>query len=266
MECRNDHFFEVRDRAATCQPDQSALPCLAFLALTCLDLPWACPPPPFATPQLGARPRSPSRAPTLARSFLTNTDIYIFRMPMTHPMPMPPLIGTSLAHPGTMRGTVLEACERPPLSTGIVATDAAVVSLYSLSTSVTMLFTSGEYLEPPVVSLQDFVDIGYAFECAAALVAGWAIGSLIAGASSSDWFFKEHATAPLGLYRVLPAWLLAWPLGAALKLLATEEYARATPGITAAVDMQAIAMDGAGLLVSIWLWRTWLLAWASDRW
>lgn len=192
--------------------------------------------------------------------------MYIFRMPVTHPMPMPPLIGTSLAHPGTMRGTVLEACERPPLSTGIVATDAAVVSLYSLSTSVTMLFTSGEYLEPPVVSLQDFVDIGYAFECAAALVAGWAIGSLIAGASSSDWFFKEHATAPLGLYRVLPAWLLAWPLGAALKLLATEEYARATPGITAAVDMQAIAMDGAGLLLCIWLWRTWLLAWASDRW
>ena len=167
----------------------------------------------------------------------------------------------------TARSSVLQACERPQLSAGIVATDSAVVSLYSLSTSITSLFTSGEYLEPPVVTMQDFVDIGYAFECATALAVGWAIASALVGASTDDWFFQEHRNSPIGLYRVLPAWLLAWPLGAAFKAVATLEYARATPGVTASIlDMQAIAMDGAGLLLVLAAWRTWLLAWANERW
>ena len=119
---------------------------------------------------------------------------------------------------------------------------------------------------PPVVTMQDFVDIGYAFECAAALAVGWAIASALVGASTDDWFFQEHRNSPIGLYRVLPAWLLAWPLGAAFKAVATLEYARATPGVTASIlDMQAIAMDGAGLLLVLAAWRTWLLAWASDN-
>jgi len=159
----------------------------------------------------------------------------------------------------------------PPLSQGLLLTDGAVVACYSISCSMVSLFQSEEYLEPPVITVQDVIDIAYAFDNAAALVVGWMIASAVAGASSVDWFGSDHGRSPIGLNRVLPAWLLGWPLGSALKLIASLQFARWTAlatGTSAAltlVDAQMVAMDGAGLLLVIALWRTWLLTWAN-RW
>jgi len=50
----------------------------------------------------------------------------------------------------------------PPLSQGLLLTDGAVVACYSISCSMVSLFQSEEYLEPPVITVQDVIDIAYA--------------------------------------------------------------------------------------------------------
>ena len=103
----------------------------------------------------------------------------------------------------------------PPLSPALLAADGAVVAGYSISCSLVGLFTSGAYLEPPIVSFQDVIDIAYAFDVAAALSLGWMLASAAVGAASNDWITQDHSASPIGLSRVLPAWLLGWPLGCA---------------------------------------------------
>ena len=235
-------------------------------------------------------------------------------------------------------------CEPPPpppqtpLSSSLLAIDGALLFCYSLSASIAALFTSGEYLEPAIVQPSDFIDITLALDSAASLALGWGVASVATGVCSEDWLgldADEHVKAPLGLAGVLSNWLLAWPLGVALKCLAAYglayeeggaagieswrqvlEGAAATAAAqmeTAAVgvdaapeaassallasepmvgmvgssvlpnapldaagdasavlasmfDANAAAMDGAGMLIVIFVWRSWLLSFWTGGW
>ena len=158
---------------------------------------------------------------------------------------------------------------KSPLSPVLLAADCAVILLYALGGSVASLFTSGEYLAAGpafLVSWQDVADIALAFDRAAALALGWAVGSAAAGASAADWAGLDHAQAPLGVpARVLPAWLLAWPLACALEaalagpVLRWSAAAGAPASLSVPLDLQAVLMEGVGLLVVLTLWRRWLL-------
>ena len=155
-----------------------------------------------------------------------------------------------------------------PLSPGLLAADCAVISAYSISGAITSLFTNQEYLNPPVVAAQDLVDIAYTFNSAAALAAGWAVAAAVTGASRIDWSFLDHSESPIGLAKVLPCWLLSWPVGVTLKALAALEFAQWSSqtfvSLEGLVDMQTAAADGAGVLLTVALWRTWLLWWANQ--
>ena len=152
----------------------------------------------------------------------------------------------------------------PPLSPALLAADGAVVAGYSISCSLVGLFTSGAYLEPPIVSFQDVIDIAYAFDVAAALSIGWMIASAAVGAASNDWITQDHSASPIGLSRVLPAWLLGWPLGVALKAAAALQFATWT-NLPTIVDAHTASMDGAGLLLVVAMYRASLLWWIN-RW
>lgn len=102
-------------------------------------------------------------------------------------------LGSLLPHPTILgRSGVIAMAMRPPppppppLSPALLAADGAVVAGYSVSCSLVGLFTSGAYLEPPIVSFQDVIDIAYAFDVAAALSIGWMIASAAVGAASND--------------------------------------------------------------------------------
>ena len=155
----------------------------------------------------------------------------------------------------------------PPFSVGLLATDTAAFTCYQISTDIAALFTNGEYLEPPRLStFQDISDIATTFNNAAALAVGWIIGSTLAGACREDWLSlpsEQHQRSLLGLYRVLPAWLIGWPLAEALKFV--TEAAR-QDGLLANLDLGAIGKDGVAVLLVAVLWRTWLLRWAANRW
>jgi hypothetical protein len=160
----------------------------------------------------------------------------------------------------------------PPLSGFLAATDSAVLFCYSLSASIADLFTSGEYMQPPVVAFQDVIDITRALDYAVALALGWLLASAASGLCSFEWMalpFEEHRRSALGLHRMLPTWLLAWPLGEAFKYataLSIAQWSTATIGSGAlGLSIEMVARDGAGILVTMLLWRSWLLSWAN-RW
>ena len=160
-----------------------------------------------------------------------------------------------------------------PLSAGLLVTDGAVCMLYSFSSSIAGLFTSGEYLEPTLdVTAQDVVDLAVAFDSALALALGWCLASAVTGCvCSEDWFglpAEEHAGSALGVKDVLKNWIVGWPLGELLRALALFGIVAggwAMPSELPATGLPAIASslasDGAGTLVALTLWRRFLLMW-----
>ena len=167
----------------------------------------------------------------------------------------------------------------PPLSSLLLATDGSILLSYSLSASIARLFTSGEYIEVmdtsrPFVEFKDFVDIVFVFDSAAALALGWLLAGAVSGVCSVDWLAlpaDEHDKSALGLYRVLPTWLLAWPLSEGFKAVAGEgikSWSMWTTGgaFLQNVDASSAAVDGVALLIVIVLWRKWLLGWVNRWW
>ena len=104
------------------------------------------------------------------------------------------------------------------------------------------------------------VGIAYAFDCAVAMIFGWAFASVLTGAASMDWLSSDHQRSPIGLSRVLPAWLLGWPLSTAFKAAASLQVSG-----TFMTNVQGVASDGAGLLLVVAFWRACLLA-RANRW
>ena len=162
-----------------------------------------------------------------------------------------------------------------PLSPLLLLGDGSVLLCYSLSSSITGLFRAEEYLEPPAL-LQDIVDISLAFDQAGALALGWILASLATGATSHRWLalpWEEHQRSALGVNKLLPTWMLAWPLFEMMKVVAASQLASwstvalATdlPQLAQLSSVQTLATDGAGLLLIIALWRSWLLRW-WNRW
>ena len=181
----------------------------------------------------------------------------------------------------------------PPLSGPLLLADSGMLSLYSMSASITGLFTSGEYLEPPglAVSAQDFVEISLAFDQAAALALGWCVASALTGIVCSESWFNiegdEHRQAPLGIAGLLSNWVVSWPLGIALKataayglalthsasvvssagslvyFLGASSYATDPASAAADLVLRTAGSDGAGALLVLTLWRTWLLRWTG---
>ena len=155
---------------------------------------------------------------------------------------------------------------------GWQTTDAAVLFCYSLSGSIAELFTSGEYLTPPGAGIGDLIDITRALDYAVALALGWLLACAASGMCSFEWMalpFDEHRRSALGLYRMLPTWVLAWPLSEALKYAASlgiAQWSTATTGSgVLGMNMDTVAIDGAGVLLVMAIWRNWLLCWAN-RW
>ena len=120
------------------------------------------------------------------------------------------------------------------------------------------------------------MDLTIAFDNAAALALGWCVASIITGVCADDWLSlpaDEHASSFLGVKGVLANWLIAAPLGQALKALAL--YGVLTGGWSAvgeatlpAVDLPALAntfaLDVSGLLLSLTLWRRFLLGYLGS--
>jgi len=109
-----------------------------------------------------------------------------------------------------------------------------------------------------VISAQDFIDITLAFNSAAALALGWLLAGTVTGISRESWFSlsaEDHQSSVLGISGVLRTWLLAWPLGQALKQLALGSAADA-------FDLTVAANDGTGMLIVCLVWRR-LLLWRN---
>jgi len=160
----------------------------------------------------------------------------------------------------------------PAPSAGLLATDGAVLMLYSFSASIAGLFTSGEFLEPSLmVTSQDLVDLVVAFDSAGALALGWCLASIVTNVCAQEWLElppDAHTGSVLGVKGVLQNWLLGFPLGLALRamaLLAMSTGGWATtnelPPLDAAALVESAGVDGAGTLLALTLWRRWLLAW-----
>ena len=163
--------------------------------------------------------------------------------------------------------------EPPPLDTGLLAADGGICLLYSFSSSIAALFTSGEFLDPSlVVSSRDLVDLTVAFDSATALALGWCLACAIAPTGvCADWLgrpLEEHAASALGVKGVFANWLIGFPLGEILKAIALYGIfvggwaSQSELPLASASDFELarnVALDGAGLLVALTLWRRWLL-------
>jgi hypothetical protein len=99
----------------------------------------------------------------------------------------------------------------------------------------------------------------------------------VTGVCSAEWLglpSEEHEASLLGAKGVWANWLLGFPLGEALKAFALFGVATggwADPGELPA-DWQSapalarmVALDGVGILLTLTLWRRWLLGWAGVR-
>lgn len=159
-----------------------------------------------------------------------------------------------------------------PLSAGLLITDGSVCTLYSFSSSIAGLFTSGEYLEATLdVTAQDIVDLAVAFDSALALALGWCLASAVTGVCSEEWWSlsaEDHSSSALGVSGVLRNWIVGWPLGELLRTLALAGIVGggwATVGEVPSMGLVEVATkaasDGAGLLVCLTLWRSFLLNW-----
>ena len=142
-----------------------------------------------------------------------------------------------------------------PISPQLCLLDANILLCYSLVVSITGLFKSGEYLEPPIIVAQDFIDISLAFGSASSLILAWLVAGSLCGACREDWLSLEaesHESAPLGASRLLTSWAASVPL-----LLLERGVAAPPPAIAdtlADTSAQALAV-----LVVLTLWRRWLL-------
>ena len=109
-----------------------------------------------------------------------------------------------------------------------------------------------------------------AFDSALALALGWCLASVVTGVCSQDWLAlsaDEHAGSVLGVKGILSNWLLGFPLGEVIKALALYSVFAggwaSTPGVSPAEIASSVALDGAGTLVVITLWRRWLVTWSG---
>ena len=164
----------------------------------------------------------------------------------------------------------------PPLSPLLLATDGAMLSIYSLSASLSDLLSSGDLdLGLPIATLQDLVDIATALDRAAAVAVAWLLAAVFTGACAVDWLVlpaEEQQRSAFGLRGVLPAWALAWPLGEALKYVSAIGIAdvavdlglrTASDSILPELDALLLVRDGVTLLLFVLVWRRLLLSWAG---
>lgn len=211
------------------------------------------------------------------------------RIPSTTTIPA--AIPTTIAHRSyPMMGP------RSPLSPSLLSTDSSVLFAYSLSSSITDLFREQGYLEPSLTtSAQDVVDIVLAFDRGSALALGWVIAAAATGIASESWLTldsEDHERAPLGVSGLLLSWIIAWPLGQVFKAAAFwsvfgSGWAASIVGSTSAPnpsflpssamlddplslealvrDLVGAIPDGAGTLITMILWRRFLL-WRGEWW
>ena len=117
------------------------------------------------------------------------------------------------------------------------------------------------------------VDLAVAIDGAAALALGWCLASVLTGVCRESWFAltaEEHSSSALGVKGVLENWLVGFPIGEAMKALALFGVAAGgwTSQLMGADDAalaSATALDGAGLLLALTLWRRFLLGWFGVR-
>lgn len=194
--------------------------------------------------------------------------------PLGPPPPPPP---PSLSPRPSVRRSPPQPPEPTPISLQLCLLDGNVLLCYSMLSSIGGLFSSGEWLEPPVVTAQDFVDISAAFGSASTLVVAWLIAASLCGACREDWFAlegNEHRQAPLGVSRLLASWAAAVPIVLVLRAAAAATSAASEPtmeppsatGVAAAIlssHTTAFVVDNAGqalaVLVVLTIWRRWLL-------
>ena len=192
--------------------------------------------------------------------------------PLAPPPPPPP---PGPPPPLSLRRSPPQPPEPSPISLQLCLLDGNVLLCYSMLSSIAGLFSSGEFLEPPVVTAQDFVDISAAFGSASTLVVAWLIAASLCGACREDWFAlegDEHRQAPLGASRLLASWAASVPIVLMLRAAAAAIGAASEPtmepaaaGAAAILSTQAAAFvaDNAGqalaVLVVLTVWRRWLL-------
>ena len=147
--------------------------------------------------------------------------------------------------------------QKMPLEPMLLLADAGVLALYSISSSIAALFTSGEWVNelgnPLAASTQDFIEISLAIDSAVALGMGWCLAAAITGTiCSKDWFGlddERYKEAPLGLPGLLSNWLVFWPLAEALKAIAAYGLAASWPatldanGVADTVSTSAAALE-----------------------
>ena len=94
---------------------------------------------------------------------------------------------------------------------------------------------------------------------AASLTLAWLIGGSLTGACSTKWLRLEpkvHQNAPLRVAGLLRAWAAAVPIAAFLRLVVPKVRLEETSIDTLAfMDVQMLAVDAAGLLFAVGLWR-----------
>ncbi len=154
----------------------------------------------------------------------------------------------ALAAQRRARSVVLSADPPELLNFRLLAMDSGVISLFCIGSEVERLCNSPEVFEPPVATLQDWVEISATLNGAAALVLAWSLAAAASGLSSAGWLMlppDEHAKAPLGLHGLASTWALA-----------------AAPGLLLRRSVGAggsFVADAACILAIMYFWRRYLL-------
>ena len=154
---------------------------------------------------------------------------------------------------------------------------AQYMLLFSLNCHIRLSILTLSLFSPVFSRCTYAVDLAVAFDSAVAVAFGWCLASAVSGVCAQNWLSldtEEHTSSALGAKGVLANWIIAWPLGEVLRFIALfglvggqidGEWALAAESVrdgllTLPSLVGNAALDGAGVLLALTLWRRWLLA------
>lgn len=126
--------------------------------------------------------------------------------------------------------------------------------IYGLLSAIGNGVAAGELLRPPVATATDVVEIAYALDVCTAHALAWSLAAALSGAARDSWLRlsdEEHASAPLGVARLVRTWLLQLPLYEALRASVRWSFA-VDPAVPPLAELSTEALATLALMC---LWR-----------